>query len=112
MQTLCQRDANDVCTQCRTVVPVGFHRACPAKKQGQPIPKGPGLGDLTRQFFESMGITEERYKAVKEAVHLDPSCRCNARQEWLNAVGEQLGLSEAAAKFAHWFTSRRGSNAN
>ena len=36
----------------------------------------PGLGDLAEQFFRSLGITEERYKAVKVALHLDPKCNC------------------------------------
>ena len=113
MQSLCQRGENDVCTQCGTAVPVGHHRACPAKKrEGRTAParKVIRLGDLTKQFFESFGVTEERYVAVKEALHLDSTCKCNARQEWLNAMGDKLGVTEAAATFGRWYTQWRREN--
>ncbi len=46
-----------------------------------------GLGDLAEAFFNSVGITEDRYRAVKVALHLDPKCGCAERKKWLNEMG-------------------------
>jgi hypothetical protein len=68
----------------------------------------PGLGDLAEAFFSSLGITEERYRAVKVALELDPKCNCAERKKWLNAVGAQLGVNGVVAKMAAWMD--RGKN--
>ncbi len=68
----------------------------------------PGLGDLAEQFFRSLGITEERYKAVKVALHLDPKCNCADRRRWLNEVGQKLGVDGVVMKMARWMDRRQG----
>jgi hypothetical protein len=67
-----------------------------------------GLGDLAEQFFHSLGITEERYKAVKVAMHLDPKCNCADRRRWLNEVGKKLGVDGVVLKLARWMDRRKG----
>jgi hypothetical protein len=70
--------------------------------------ESPGLGDLAEAFFKSLGITEERYQAVKVALHLDPKCNCADRKRWLNEVGAQLGVSSVVVKMAQWMDRRKG----
>jgi hypothetical protein len=60
------------------------------------------LGDLAKSLFKSLGITEERYKAVKERLHLDPKCNCSGRKQWLHEVGAELGVNGVATKFMQW----------
>lgn len=65
-----------------------------------------GLGNLAEAFFKSLDITEERYRAVKVKLHLDPHCNCADRKKWLNEVGAQLGVDSVVMKMAKW-TDRR-----
>lgn len=67
----------------------------------------PGLGDLAGEFFSSLGVTEERYKAAKVALYLDPKCGCADRRRWLNELGKQLGIDGTVAKMARWLDQRR-----
>ena len=46
-----------------------------------------GWGDKVTTALKAIGITEERYKAVKEKFGLPPNCNCAGRREWLNKVG-------------------------
>jgi len=46
-----------------------------------------GWGDRVTVALKKIGITEERYKAVKEKFGLPPNCNCAGRREWLNKVG-------------------------
>lgn len=88
MKTLCQPDAEGICTQCKTVVPPRLHRTCPAKHPGvgeQPRSTHTGVGDLTAEFFATFGITEDRYREVKAALHLKSTCGCSARKQWLSS---------------------------
>lgn len=62
----------------------------------------PGLGDLAEAFFKSVGITEDRYQAVKVKFHLDPDCNCADRRRWLNEVGAKLGVDGVVVKLARW----------
>lgn len=71
-----------------------------AKSSG--IPADPGLGDLAKLFFESVGVTKDRYRAAKEALGLDPTCRCDDRRKWLNAMGHRLGVDGVVLKMARW----------
>jgi hypothetical protein len=48
----------------------------------------PGLGDQVESLLASIGITEDRYKEVKEKFGLPPTCNCPARKEFLNRVSE------------------------
>lgn len=68
----------------------------------------PGLGDLAEAFFKSLGVTEERYRAVKVKLHLDPKCKCADRRRWLNEVGAKLGVDGVVVKLARWMDRGRG----
>ncbi len=74
-----------------------------------PTATKPGLGDLAEDFFRSLGITEERYRAVKVALHLDPNCGCAERKKWLNEMGAKLGVDGVIVKMAQWMDRRKGS---
>lgn len=47
-----------------------------------------GLGDWTEHLLKKAGITEDRYKAAKEALGMAPTCNCAKRKAWLNKVSE------------------------
>ena len=66
-----------------------------------------GLGELAGEFFASLGITEERYKAVKVKLHLDPTCGCADRRRWLNEMGARLGVDGVIVKMARWMDLRK-----
>lgn len=61
-----------------------------------------GAGDVLESFFESLGITKDRYKNAKRALYLDPSCNCAARKEFINKMGEELGLGRVLRKYIAW----------
>lgn len=52
-------------------------------------------GDDLEQALTNLGITKERYIALKEALHLAPSCNCDARKQWLNDQSHKLQLAVA-----------------
>lgn len=66
-----------------------------------------GLGDVTEKFFQSIGITEERYKEVKQLMGHEPNCNCGGRKEWLNAFGDKLGVTNALEKIEQYRKSLR-----
>lgn len=66
-----------------------------------------GLGDLAESFFKSLGVTEDRYRAVKVKLHLDPHCNCADRKRWLNDVGAKLGVNGVVAKMARWMDRKK-----
>jgi hypothetical protein len=70
------------------------------------VPAKPGLGDLAGAFFASVGVTEERYRATKAALGLDPKCNCDARKKWLNEMGRRLGVDGVVVKMAGWMDRR------
>lgn len=45
-----------------------------------------GLGDWVELQLESIGITQERYMAFKQAAGLPPRCNCAQRKEYLNKL--------------------------
>lgn len=65
-----------------------------------------GLGDLAQQFFASLGVTEESYRAKKKELGFDPNCNCKERKEWLNRMGEEFGVNRAASRMAEWLSGR------
>jgi hypothetical protein len=65
------------------------------------------LGDLAEAFFKSVGITDERYRAVKVTLHLDPKCNCADRKRWLNEMGKKLGIDRVVIKMAQWMDRRK-----
>lgn len=66
-----------------------------------------GVGDLAAEFFATLGITPERYQAVKESLNLPDECGCDKRKRLLNALGEKLGINEAAAAMTAWLKGRQ-----
>ena len=58
----------------------------PAKMTEVPAPP-PRLGDWAERQLKSIGITQERYKQIKEKFGLPPTCNCGSRKAWLNRVG-------------------------
>lgn len=46
------------------------------------------LGDRVEALLSSIGITQQRYKEVKELFGLPPTCNCGKRKEWLNRVSD------------------------
>lgn len=54
--------------------------------------EGGGLGDALERQLKSWGITQDRYKEIKEKFGLPPTCACNRRIRWLNAAGKYLGI--------------------
>jgi hypothetical protein len=48
------------------------------------------LGNAVESLLKSFGITQDRYKAVKEACGLPPTCGCPDRIEVLNQWGEKV----------------------
>ena len=106
MHTLCQPNEDKICTQCNQKVDPQQARNCPAKGRvaeriSQPM-KQVQLGDAVQSFFESVGVTKERYLAAKEALNLAPECGCDYRRELLNGVGQHLGINNALTMFAEW----------
>jgi len=106
MKTLCQPE-NGVCSQCGKLVTLNQFRTCSAKRRTpDEVAKNPvRLGDKLADFFESLGITKDRYKAAKAAIGFKATCGCDARRQWLNDLGESLGINGAAAKLAAWTSS-------
>lgn len=47
-------------------------------------------GDDLEHALNTLGITKERWMAIRERLHLDPKCNCQARQEWLNKTSVEL----------------------
>jgi hypothetical protein len=82
-----------------------FHDPMSENEPGHPSPAG--LGDLAAEFFASLGITEERYKAMKVALDLDPMCGCADRRKWLNAMGKKLGVDNVVVRLASWLDRRK-----
>ena len=66
--------------------------ALPAHLQGEVLRNCTSwrAGDDLESALAVLGITKDRYVALKEALHLAPSCNCEARQEWLNKTSVEL----------------------
>lgn len=56
-----------------------------------------GLGDRIESALTAAGITKERWKAFKGAMGLPRTCNCDARKEYINKLGEQLGEAAKSA---------------
>jgi hypothetical protein len=50
----------------------------------------PKLGDAVESLLKSFGVTQDRYKAAKEACGLPPNCNCPGRIQALNEWGEKV----------------------
>lgn len=51
------------------------------------VPHKEGWGDAVERHLKSIGVTQERYKEIKQMFGLPPTCGCDKRREWLNQVG-------------------------
>jgi len=49
-----------------------------------------GLGDYVAAGLHAIGITKQRYVAIKRLLGLKPQCRCKERREKLNNLGRRL----------------------
>ena len=59
------------------------------------------LGDVIEAVLTSVGITKERWIALKEQFGLPPTCNCEARKQWLNnlGLGEKLDAFKQAMRW-------------
>src|SRR5262245_2610944 len=89
-KALCQHDGSGKCQQCGEILPERLRRQCSAWQRIEPKQgvAHPGLGDRTERLLQSIGITEDGYKAAKEKFGLPPTCRCKAVKAWLNDVSD------------------------
>lgn len=59
-------------------------------RRNEPYPKRnchPGLGDMVAAGLSSVGITKDRVSAL-----VGGDCGCAERQDWLNRLGQKLGI--------------------
>lgn len=47
-------------------------------------------GDRTEAFLKKLGVTEEKYRSVKEKFGLRPECNCSGRKRKLNDWDEAV----------------------
>lgn len=59
-----------------------------SERRARPIRERPGLGDYTERLLASIGVTKDRYVALKEKFGLAPTCGCADRKAWLNKVSD------------------------
>jgi len=52
------------------------------------------LGDKIESALAAVGVTKDRWVSVKSLLGLPATCRCDARQTWLNQLDANLGLGE------------------
>jgi len=63
--------------------------ANPDEVDGQMISEDKmGWGDKVEKQLKALGITPEKYVAIKEKFGLPPTCNCGGRKKWLNKVGK------------------------
>lgn len=62
------------------------------KGPGQHPVEPPGLGDMVEGVLSAIGITEDRYRAVKAALGLKRKCNCGKRKKALNRLGRKIGI--------------------
>ena len=55
-----------------------------------PSARRSGLGDYTEELLGKIGVTPDRYTAVKSIFGLAPKCGCRRRKVYLNQVSEWL----------------------
>ena len=85
------------CDLCGKPIHAGYRRKCIG------ILESPQkLGDWMEARLTSLGITKERYVAIKESIGLPPTCNCAARQEYMNRVGEKFGATVSSALAKLW----------
>lgn len=110
MPEFCTSDGKGGCAKCSgSYIPCTLQN-CPAPKYRLPanwqsfcndakpvaVPKTrPGanplpLGDYTEAILSGLGVTKDKWVAVKKRFGAIPKCGCPERQKWLNDVGNWL----------------------
>ena len=54
--------------------------------------KRKGLGDILERELKRLNITPEAYIKLKARFGAMPICSCEKRKQWLNKVGQYLGI--------------------
>lgn len=57
------------------------------------------LGDRVELALESVGITKDRWIALKAKIGLPATCDCPSRKKWLSDLDASLGLGERIQLF-------------
>jgi hypothetical protein len=60
----------------------------PAKTRRSAAPK---LGDRIESALQGVGVTKDLWIAFKAAMGLPATCNCDARKQYLNSLGDELG---------------------
>jgi len=55
----------------------------------------PQLGDRLESLLKKVGITQEKYKELKEMAGFSPTCNCPQRHRFLNKLPAALALGYA-----------------
>lgn len=67
-----------------------IRRACALSRAGEELSIKAGLGDKIESMLTKLGVTKERYIALKKRLGLIPECNCLKRKELLNKLGRSL----------------------
>ena len=67
------------------------------------------LGDSFEEVLQTLGITQERWLALKALVQDDPKCNCEARKQWLNQTSAalQMKVEQVRAVLRKWYERPR-----
>ena len=67
------------------------------------------LGDSFEEVLQKLGITQERWLALKALVQDDPKCNCEARKQWLNQTSAalQMKVEQVRAVLRKWYERPR-----
>lgn len=83
--------AGDLCERCGRELPRDlFHNEVYRQQCAGTPAERKKLGDKVEALFASIGITQDKYKEVKEKFGWPPTCDCPKRKEWLNRVDDWL----------------------
>ena len=55
-------------------------------------PRKRGLGDRLERILKAVGITEERYKELKQMAGWKPDCACPQRKYFLNRITKRVTI--------------------
>jgi hypothetical protein len=77
--------------------PKAPRRIPPKRTRGSAKVAALGLGDRVESALQIAGITKDRWAAFKATMGLPATCNCDARKQYLNKLGEELGESARKA---------------
>jgi hypothetical protein len=90
-QTYCEWDclsSGCPCVRCGYTLRRDYEKPPIWSCNHSPRSEKPGAGDKLESALAALGITPERYVAVKELFGLPPTCGCAKRKAWLNSVSD------------------------